>query len=271
MKYVFSKKKLNIKIFTTLALIVLCLTYSIKTVPNYSKKSGYDFILKYNQNKYSQGYCLTENRILSNEEILKKGLSQFFQKEIALYKNVQNYRIHKYGSNWEVYSFITNATIRARLKLKCDITKPDIGYYSLESIKTNEFMTEFFKKYNPDKRLIGLLELFFCDFKAKKISAIKNIIIKNNIAYFSKPTVLLSYHEGFIIYLKKFLLEKKNKEYILKIDGMYLPEGYGMVNIKQSFEYYNKKDSYYYKIDNCGNIDYNIEEIYEDIKEATGG
>jgi len=272
MRSLFKEKKFKLIFIILFLLIIGLLIFSIETVPNYLKKSEYEFVSYIDYNKYTQGYCLAENRILSNEEILRKGLTQYFQKEIILNQKIQNYRINSYGSSWEVYWHIKYRWKDDGYKLKCNTIKPNIGFYSLENIEKNNFMNEFFKNYNPDKKGIGLLELFFCDFRAKKIIPIEHLNIRDNVAYFSKPIITLGHHEGFTIYLKTFLLKRGIDGYKLIINGVYLPEDYGKINIEQSLESYNKKDyQYEIKLDNCGNIDFNVEEIYEEVKEANGG
>ncbi|MCH9812830.1 MAG: hypothetical protein K0U47_02675 [Epsilonproteobacteria bacterium] len=244
--------------------LIVYLAYSVKTIPDYRKKSGFDIVWKSDHVKYQQGYCLSENRILSEEEILRKALTQYFTKTIKLSQNIEDFRVHYYGRRSKLYWQFDQT--------KYNFEKPKIAYYSLENLNVENFNDQFLKKYNFENTRTGLLELFFDKFNAKEINPMDIIHIKGGTAYFSKPVFWLSEREFYTIFLKEFKVRKSREGYELLENSEGLSEGFGKRRIEYYLQHYARDEGYYdLKIDNCGNLDFNIEKIFEEVKFLTGG
>jgi hypothetical protein len=127
------------------------------------------------------------------------------------------------------------------------------------------------KYFDFKKKRTGLLELFFGKFKAKKVNPMNIVKINDREAYF--PTVIIQqiYTEMFTVF-KKFLLKKDENGYMLVEITEGFPEDCGEHNIKhtlKSFE--DKEEGFAVKVDNCGNLKWDIEKSFESGKKATGG
>ena len=70
-------RKLKFKI---LAVALLFCALFIRIVPDYSTSRGFAVVSLPDYNKYKQGYCLKENRILSNEELLQNAAINYFKR-----------------------------------------------------------------------------------------------------------------------------------------------------------------------------------------------
>ena len=259
-----------IVLLISLVAVVLLLVYEIKTVPNYTNERGYDIVSRSDYEKYNQGYCLTENRILPEEEILKKALKQYFEKDIVIDQKIEDFRIQYYGSGQENYwRWKSNEYSK-----KYNFQRPTIAYYALDNVSIDNFAEKFIEKYDKNNKKTGLLEVFFGEFKAKKINPMDLIEIKGKEAYFPIPVVFFGRSEQYSLYSRKFYLNKDDG-YTFMSDYFFFTEGYPFnVDIKQE-QILRKEDKYWNyssnKVDNCGNIDLDVEEIYEEVKFLTGG
>ena len=55
---------------------ILCAAF-IRIIPDYSTSRGFAVVTIFDYNKYKQGYCLKEDRILPREELYKRAIGQF--------------------------------------------------------------------------------------------------------------------------------------------------------------------------------------------------
>ncbi|PSM51982.1 putative membrane protein [Campylobacter blaseri] len=110
LKRFFKKQKILLS-FTIL--IILTLIF-VRAVPDYSNKYGISLTTIFGKEKYKQGYCLKENRILPKEELYKKAVLQYLKKRKTIDKKVDYYLdsvgINEYYidenftiDNWEEY------------------------------------------------------------------------------------------------------------------------------------------------------------------------
>jgi len=257
------KKNFKYILLAGLIVLIIFLIFNLKSIPNYSKKSGSEIVWKSNYEKYQEGYCLEENRILAEEEVFKKALQQYFEKSIIIDKKIEDYRVHSYGSRWKHYSRVDWE--------KYDFNETSLAYYALEDVDANNFNDKFMKYFDFKKKRTGLLELFFGKFKAKKVNPMDIVKINDREAYF--PTVIIQQiHTVMFTVFKKFLLKKDGNGYRLVEITEGFPEDCGENNIKsalKSFE--NEGYKYQSKVDNCGNLDLDVEKTYESLKVPTCG
>ena len=278
LKKLFDTKFKKVAWFVFATIIILCAVF-IRTVPNYSKKYGFEIVNLFDYNKYNQGYCLAENRILDKEELYKRAITQFLDRELEVDKKIDEWRYKNYGSRW-----------------KSDI---EIGYYELrqdinldnwlEKIKVDYMDLYFFVEsanYHTASKKKSANELLFDKLKIKKINPIKYIKIdlNNSIAGFSRPILFITHG----LWSGNIMLDN-----IIKLDGKTIKYGYYF-----SFDYgFSKYDDFmrnafydkeienkelkkskhpklYFhiaKIDNCGNIDYDTENKFIKRRQAKGG
>ena len=69
--------KLKFKIIA--AALLFCALF-IRIVPDYSTSQGSCIVNIFSYYKYQKGYCLKENRILSNEELLQNAATNYFKR-----------------------------------------------------------------------------------------------------------------------------------------------------------------------------------------------
>ncbi len=146
-----------------------------------------------------------------------------------------------------------------------------IEYYTLDEneITLSNWYEVIDTKYNAKNRKTGYRDLFMNDLHATPIdpTAYMTIDMKSLTAGFTRPIVLYE-RENYTIFLdQSFLLSNNDHSFIW--NRVYLHEdstNTTLVGEKKSYENLikrqrNSKD--YDKLDNCGNVNYNIEEIHE--------
>lgn len=227
----------------------------IRIVPDYSTSRGFAIVSTFDYNKYNQGYCLKEDRILPKEELYKRAIGQYLDYELKLEQMINDYRTYAYGSSWR--------------------SSYEIAYYELENINLSNWF-EVLKKHHDNNETFE--EIFMNKLKAKKTDPKKylKINLKDMNAGFDRPIITLdgAYKGPNIhILLDKFVLIYKNyiqrnhSEYLFdrinfseKIKKYYQERNKASFDIKQGFE-----------LDNCGNLNYPLEEYYLRSREAKGG
>nr|WP_314882571.1 hypothetical protein [uncultured Campylobacter sp.] len=242
-------------IWLSLATIAILSAVFIRTVPNYSKKYGFEVVSLFDYNKYNQGYCLAENRILPKEELYKRAIGQFLDYELKLDQMINDYRVYAYGSSWR--------------------SAYEIAYYELENINLSNWF-EILKTHHDNNETFE--EIFMNKLKAKKTDPKKYLKINLNdmSAGFDRPIITLdgAYKGPNIhILLDKFVLIYKN--YIQRNHSEYL---FDRMNFSEKIkEYYQERNKASFDIkqgfelDNCGNLNYPLEEYYLRSREAKGG
>ena len=274
-------KKICWIIFTVV--IILCISF-IRTVPNYGNKFGFEVVSLWDYNKYNQGYCLAENRILDKEELYKRAVVEYLDKQLEVNKTIDEWRYKNYGSRW-----------------KSDI---EIGYYELaddinldnwlEKIK-NYYMDLYIPVENTDYDLNirekATSKLLFEKLKIIKINPMKYININFNnfgniTAGFDKPILFVTYG----LWNSKILLDNVAIFENDKLVGgykFYFDYSFSKYNNFMRDIFYDKEKEKYeleksklvksnksypnVKIDNCGNINYDIENEFIMAREAKGG
>ena len=226
-----------------LLIIILCAAF-IRIIPDYSTSRGFAVISTSDYNKYKQGYCLKEDRILPKEELYKRAIGQYLDYDLKLDQMINDYRAYTYGSSWR--------------------STREIAYYELENVNLLNWF-EVIKGYHDNNETIE--NIFMDILKAKKTDPKKYIKINLNdmSAGFDRPIMFFD---------QEFFL-KLDMDFILS-DGSfannYFP-GY-FLDEEDVGKYYKHKDPVYLhniKFDSCGNIDYDLKKIYLDAREAKGG
>lgn len=117
----------------------------IRIVPGYSTSRGFVVVSLPDYDKYKQGYCLKEDRILPKEELYKRAIEQYLDYELKLDQMINDYRTYAYGSSWRsIY---------------------EIAYYELENINLSNWF-EVLKKHHDNNETFE--EIFMNKLKAKK-------------------------------------------------------------------------------------------------------
>jgi len=250
----FRKLKFKILAAALLLAVILGATF-IRIIPDYSTSRGFAVVSLSNYNKYKQGYCLKEDRILPKEELYKRAIGQFLDYELKLDQMIDDYRTYNYGSSWR--------------------SAYEIAYYELENINLSNWF-EVLQKYYKEGKTTE--EILMKELKAKKNRSEKYLKISSDGAGFGfdRPIVSVDGDDKTVIaylLLDKFVLiyenyiQRNHSEYLFdrinfpeKIKKYYQERNKASFDIKQGFE-----------LDNCGNLNYPLEEYYLRSREAKGG
>lgn len=139
-------RKLKFKILAAALLLAVILGAAfIRIIPDYSTSRGFAVVSLSNYNKYKQGYCLKEDRILPKEELYKRAIGQFLDYELKLDQMIDDYRTYNYGSSWR--------------------SAYEIAYYELENINLSNWF-EVLQKYYKEGKTTE--EILMKELKAKK-------------------------------------------------------------------------------------------------------
>ena len=115
---------------TLLLAAILCAVF-IRIIPDYSTSRGFVVVSTSDYDKYKQGYCLKENRILPKEELYKRAIGQFLDYKLKLERMINDYRAYNYGSPWR--------------------SSYEIAYYELENINLSNWFEVLQKYYKEGK------------------------------------------------------------------------------------------------------------------------
>ncbi|EEF12581.1 hypothetical protein CAMRE0001_1083 [Campylobacter rectus RM3267] len=251
-------KSLKFKILAAVLLLItiLCAVF-IRIIPDYSTSRGFAIVSLPDYNKYKQGYCLKENRILPKEELYKRAIGQFLDYKLKLERMINDYRTYAYGSSRR--------------------SAYEIAYYELENINLSNWFEVLQKYYKKGKTTE---EILMKELKAKKTDPKKYLKISSDGAGFGfdRPIVLIGGSDKAVtadLLLDKFVLINKN--YLRYNHSEYLHDRAEIdVITKKHYEdrskvilFDTKKEGT--EFDNCGNLNYPLEEYYLRSREAKGG
>ena len=127
-----------------LLIIILCAAF-IRIIPDYSTPRGFAIVTTSDYNKYKQGYCLKEDRILPKEELYKRVAGAYLDYDVKLYWMIDNYRLKTFGNLWS--------------------SKYEVAYYELENINLSNCFEVLEKYYQEGKTTEQIL---MKELKAKK-------------------------------------------------------------------------------------------------------
>ena len=241
----FLKYKFKILAAALLLAVILCAAF-IRIVPDFSTSRGFAVVSLSDYDKYKQGYCLKEDRILPKEELYKKVGGAYLDNNVKLYQMIDAYRLKTYGSLWS--------------------SKYEIAYYELENINLSNCF-EILEKYYQEGKTTE--QILMKELKAKKTDPKKylKINLKDTSVGFDRPIVMVDGGEKEVtgtLFLDKFAIFNGNymqfnhSEYIydtrenfIIVKKYYKERKNAVVGIGKGF-----------KFDNCGNINYPLEEYY---------
>ena len=249
-------KSLKFKILAAVLLLIIILcTIFVRIIPDYSTSRGFAVVSLSDYDKYKQGYCLKEDRILPKEELYKRAIGQYLDYDLKLDQMINDYRAYTYGSSRR--------------------SAYEIAYYELENINLSNWF-EVLQKYYKEGKTTE--EILIKELKAKKTDPKKYLKISSDGAGFGfdRPIVRVDGDDKTVIaylLLDKFVLiyenyiQRNHSEYLFdrinfseKIKKYYQERSKASFDIKQGFE-----------LDNCGNLNYPLEEYYLRSREAKGG
>lgn len=260
-------KILKITSILLLLIIIFCILF-IRVVPDYSNKYGFEIVSINDYKKYKQGYCLKEDRILSKDEIYKRAIMDYFNKDEIIKIRIQKGYCERVDS---IYGFCDDKNIEK------------IGFYKIEGFTKDNIVDIFkqqYEKFIHQKNSFNNNYFYFFSeaFNTKKLEINKlelDIDLQKNTA---GPNIYMLLFDGSSYYI-----------YINKIESFYFYENGDFINISANpligpiygindsngdtfsskFEkyfkefknkkYFNKLYEYDYTVDNCGftNIDIN--------------
>jgi hypothetical protein len=257
--WLFGSKTKKIISLSILILAVI-LAFNIKTVPNYSNKYGLDIATNKNYERYQEGYCISENKILSFEEKFKKAIPQYLEKKAAAYKMFQDYLCRSAwfggGSSHCYYA---------------------VAYYTLNELTNENWYDIIYSKFNPDK--INDYRFFFKELNATKIENLEDYLTFDKdmkFVGFKRPVLMYGGEDKYYLYLDKGFVFNNNGD-DFRSNYVYM-RGYRFLlsdlnEDKNNYEKYtdsilNNRDWAGHKeIDNCGNVKYDIEKRFKELKE----
>ncbi|MFC2751073.1 MAG: hypothetical protein ACFN38_08130, partial [Campylobacter sp.] len=94
-------RKYKFKILAAVILLAAILGAAfIRIVPDFSTSRGFAIVSLSDYDKYKQGYCLKEDRILPKEELYKRAIAEYLEKELEATILINDFRCKKYGRSW---------------------------------------------------------------------------------------------------------------------------------------------------------------------------
>ena len=139
-------RKYKFKILAAALLLAAILGAAfIRIIPDYSTSRGFAIVSLSDYDKYKQGYCLKENRILPKEELYKRVAGAYLDYDVKLYWMIDDYRLKTFGSLWS--------------------SRYEVAYYELENINLSNCFEVLEKYYQEGKTTEQIL---MKELKAKK-------------------------------------------------------------------------------------------------------
>ena len=240
-------RKYKFKILAAVILLAAILGAAfIRIIPDYSTSRGFAIVSLSDYDKYKQGYCLKEDRILPKEELYKRVAGAYLDYDVKLYWMIDDYRLKTFGSLWS--------------------SRYEVAYYELENINLSNCFEVLEKYYQEGKTTEQIL---MKELKAKKTDPKKylKINLKDTSVGFDRPIVGIDGSENDVtgtLLLDKFAIFNGNymqfnhseylydtRENFIIVKKYYKERKNAVVGIGKGF-----------KFDNCGNINYPLEEYY---------
>ena len=230
-----------------LLIIILCAVF-IRIVPDYSTSRGFAVVTTSDYSKYKQGYCLKENRILPKEELYKRVAGAYLDYDVKLYWMIDAYRLKTFGRFWS--------------------SKYEVAYYELENINLSNCFEVLEKYYQEGKTTEQIL---IKELKAKKTDPKKYLKISPDGVSLGLDRPIIRIGGGDkdatgTLFLDKFAIFNGN--YMQFNHSEYLCDTRERGNFIIVKKYYKERKNAVvgigkgFKFDNCGNINYPLEEYY---------
>ena len=245
-----------------LLIIILCAAF-IRIIPDYSTSRGFTVVSLSDYNKYEQGYCLKENRILPKEERFKRGILDLLNRRMLFQTLVTDKCYYVYGSETCNYG---NREFAVK-----------VGFYETDKFNNNDWLEVLSKEYEIQKRenqaAWPYRSIFVEKFQMKPVNIAEKLKINldGRSAGFEEPIVEYGGLREYILYFDKSFILYDNFEFRYATITIY--EGDTIKDLSEGKQYYDntienesREKNYYLKIDTCGNSDFkiyknNVEEI----------
>lgn len=232
---------------------ILCATF-IRIIPDYSTSRGFAVVSLSDYNKYKQGYCLKEDRILPKDELYRRAIGKRLDNYIIFEKLLDKYAVYKLGSSWG--------------------SKYEIAYYELENISLSNWFEVLHNYYKEGK---DNEEIFMNELKAKKVDPKKylKINLKDMSAGFDRPIARIEGDNRSVnvtLFLDNYFLLGENMlqyNYFKYLVAIWFDEKVKREYQKHKNILFDKKRSFT-RIDNCGNIDEDVKKSFNNAKENIG-
>ena len=248
---------------TLLLAAILCAAF-IRIVPDYSTSRGFAVVTLPDYNKYKQGYCLKEDRILSKEERFKRGILDTLDRSVLFYAAITDRCYYVYDNEACNYG---NGEFAVK-----------VGFYETDKFNNDDWLEVLSKEYEIEKRKnqdawLLYRNIFVEKFQMKPVNIAERLKINlnNRMAGFEEPIVEYGGLREYILYFDKSFILYDNFEFRYATITIY--EGDTIKDLSEGKQYYDntienesREKNYYLKIDTCGNSDFkiyknNIEEI----------
>ena len=247
---------------TLLLIIILCAIF-IRIVPDYSTSRGFAVVSIFDYNKYQQGYCLKEDRILPKEERFKRGILDLLKRRMLFQTLVTDKCYYVYGSETCNYGNRESAV--------------KVGFYETDKFNNDDWLEVLSKEYDIEKRKNQAAwpyrNIFVEKFQMKPVNIAEKLKINldGRSAGFEEPIVEYGGLREYILYFDKSFILYDNFEFRYATITIY--EGDTIKDLSEGKQYYDntienesREKNYYLKIDTCGNSDFkiyknNVEEI----------
>ena len=257
----FCKLKFKILAAALLFTAILCATF-IRIVPDYSTARGFAVVSIFGYNKYQQGYCLKEDRILPREERFKRGILDALERHVLFHATITDRCYYVYGSKTCNYGNGESAV--------------KVGFYETDKFNNDDWLEVLSKEYEIQKRKNQdawlYRNIFVEKFQMKPVAIAEKLKLNltEGFAGFDMPVIEYTGLNKYLLYLdKSFILYDDFKFSAILVR---VPEGYTPKDLLDRRQYYEREiqtRSYSeddFKIDTCGNSDFkiyknNVEEI----------
>ena len=233
---------------------ILCAVF-IRIVPDYSTSRGFAVVSLPDYNKYKQGYCLKEDRILSKEERFKRGILDTLDRSVLFYAAITDRCYYVYDNEACNYG---NGEFAVK-----------VGFYETDKFNNDDWLEVLSKEYEIEKRKnqdawLLYRNIFVEKFQMKPVNIAERLKINlaEGFAGFDMPVIEYKGLNKYLLYLdKSFILYDDFKFSAILVR---VPEGYTPKDLLDRKQYYEREiqtRSYSeddFKIDTCGNSDFKI-------------
>ena len=258
----FRKLKFKILAATLLFTAILCAIF-IRIIQDYSTSRGFAIVSLPDYDKYKQGYCLKEDRILPKEERFKRGILDLLNRRILFQAVVAD-------KCYYVYHFDNCNYSNGEFAVK-------VGFYETDKFNNDDWLEVLSKEYEIEKRknqgAWPYRSIFVDKFRMKPVNIAERLKINlsGRSAGFEEPIVEYGGLREYILYFDKSFILYDNFEFRYATITIY--EVDTIKDLSEGKQYYDntienesREKNYYLKIDTCGNSDFkiyknNVEEI----------
>ena len=235
---------------------ILCAAF-VRIIPDYSTSRGFAIVSLPDYNKYKQGYCLKEDRILPREERFKRGILDTLERHVLFRAAITDRCYYVYGSKTCNYG---NREFAVK-----------VGFYETDKFNNDDWLEVLSKEYEIEKRKNQdawlYRNIFVEKFQMKPVDIAEKLKINldGRSAGFEEPIVEYGGLREYILYFDKSFILYDNFKFRDVVVKIYV--GDTIKDLSEAKQHYDetiengsREKKYYLKIDTCGNSDF---EVYE--------